>query len=98
VGYKVNSGALTNMSKTRVYLSYIAANVRKHRHKQRLTQERLAIDAHIDLTYLQRIERGVVNLSVDVLVRLAEVLDLTPNDLLRKSLPVERKSGRPKDS
>jgi transcriptional regulator with XRE-family HTH domain len=45
-----------------------------------LTQEKLALDAAIDLTYLGGIERGRRNPSVAVLGRLAAVLGAHPRD------------------
>lgn len=56
----------------------VAANVRKLRVERKLTQEQLAHDAEIDLTYLGGIERGRRNPSVDVLGRLAKALGRHP--------------------
>jgi len=56
----------------------VGANVRRLRKESGLTQERLAIDASIDLTYLGGIERGRRNPSVAVLGRLAEVMAVHP--------------------
>lgn len=60
----------------------VGANVRRLRVEQKLTQEQLAHDAEIDLTYLGGIERGRRNPSVDVLGRIAEALRCHPNRLL----------------
>ena len=59
----------------------VAANVRKLRLERGLTQEQLAHDAGIALTYLGGIERGRRNPSVDVLGRLASALRCYPRDL-----------------
>ena len=40
-----------------------------------LSQEKLAVDADIDRTYVSRLERGLENPTVLVLERLAEALD-----------------------
>jgi transcriptional regulator with XRE-family HTH domain len=53
----------------------VGLNVRRLRKDRSLTQEKLALDAAIDLTYLGGIERGRRNPSVVVLGRLAEVLE-----------------------
>jgi transcriptional regulator with XRE-family HTH domain len=48
------------------------------RKERGLTQEKLALDAAVDLTYLGGIERGRWNPSVNVLGRLADVLGVHP--------------------
>jgi transcriptional regulator with XRE-family HTH domain len=60
----------------------VGENVRRLRRDRGLTQEKLALDAGIDLTYLGGIERGRRNPSVLVLGRLAAVLGIHPRDLL----------------
>lgn len=63
--------------------SVVAANVRRLRVERGLTQEQLAHDAEIDLTYLGGIERGRRNPSVIVLGRIADSLGVHPTELLR---------------
>jgi len=65
----------------------VGANVRRLRRDRGLTQEQLALDAAIDLTYLGGIERGRRNPSVKVLGRLADVLRVHPRDLLDERQP-----------
>jgi transcriptional regulator with XRE-family HTH domain len=62
----------------------VGTNVRRLRVERKLTQEQLAHDAGIDLTYLGGIERGRRNPSVDVLGRLAASLGAHPADLFRQ--------------
>jgi transcriptional regulator with XRE-family HTH domain len=62
----------------------MAANVRRLRKARGLTQEQLAHDADIDLTYLGGIERGRRNPSLAVLVRIAAALGAEPADLLAR--------------
>ena len=76
-------------------IGYIAANLRRIRLKEGLTQERLAELAGVDLTYVQRVERGSQNLTVRTMVRLAQALDVQPSRLLRECKPAERQTGRP---
>lgn len=76
-------------------LGYVAANVRRLREKAELTQEQLAELAAIDLTYLQRIERGTANPSVRVLAGVAVALEVMPGRLFRKARAVPRTLGRP---
>ena len=49
-------------------------NVRKYRQQRKLTQEQLAFEAEIDLTYVGGIERGKRNPSLLVMARIADAL------------------------
>lgn len=51
---------------------------------QGLTQEKLAVDAEIDLTYAGGIERGRRNPSLEVLGRIAAALDADITELFRR--------------
>jgi transcriptional regulator with XRE-family HTH domain len=62
----------------------VGTNVRRARHKSGLTQEQLALEAKIDLTYVGGIERGRRNPSVIVLARIAEALRVEPGELLKR--------------
>jgi len=61
----------------------LAANLRRHRKKQGLSQEELAHRAAIDRTYISSIERGLYGVTIDVLDRLARALDLDAWELLK---------------
>lgn len=65
----------------------LAWNVRAIRVEKGLSQERLAADAGIDRAYLGGIERQVENPTIDLLDRLADVLEVAIGDLVR--LPPE---------
>ena len=62
----------------------VAVNVRRLRIERKLTQEQLAHDVGIDLTYLGGIERARRNPSVAVVGRLADVLAVHPGTLFDK--------------
>ena len=62
----------------------LALNLRKARQAKRLSQEELAHRADIDRTYISALERSVYAAGIDVVDRLARVLDLEAADLLRK--------------
>lgn len=62
----------------------LGQNVRRLRQARGLTQERLAFDSEIDLTYLGGIERGRRNPSLLVMVRIAAALGVEPAVLLAK--------------
>ena len=61
----------------------VGANVRRLRVERKLTQEQLAHEADIDLTYLGGIERGRRNPSVEVLGRISHALQCHPADLFK---------------
>lgn len=60
----------------------VGENVRRLRLERGLTQEQLAFEAQIDLTYLGGIERCRRNPSLMVLARIAQSLDVRPADLV----------------
>jgi transcriptional regulator with XRE-family HTH domain len=62
----------------------VGVNVRRFRQRARLTQEQLAFEAKIDLTYVGGIERGKRNPSVMVLARAANALGVDPAELLSR--------------
>ncbi len=57
-------------------------NVRKLRQQKKLTQEKLAFEAEIDLTYVGGIERGKRNPSLLVMARIADSLGTSLQKLL----------------
>lgn len=61
----------------------VGGNVRRLRQHKGLTQEQLAHDAQLDLTYVGGIERGRRNPSLLVIVRLSAALGVEPAELLR---------------
>ena len=60
----------------------VGRNIRRLRQARGLTQEELAFEAEIDLTYLGGIERGRRNPSLLVMVRIASALSARPAELL----------------
>lgn len=56
--------------------------LRKKRAEKKITQEALALQCGIDRSYLGRIERGEVNISVLKLYELASVLQIDAKELL----------------
>ena len=60
----------------------LGSNVRRLRLEKGLSQEKLAFDSKIDLTYLGGIERGRRNPSLMVMVRVASALEADVRDLL----------------
>lgn len=60
----------------------VGRNVRRLRESRGMTQEQLAFEAQIDLTYVGGIERGRRNPSLMVMARLAEALGAELKELL----------------
>ena len=65
-------------------MDYIALGrrIRHYRKHRGLTQERLAELAEISPSFMGHIERGSRKASLETIVRLCHVLQVTPNDLL----------------
>lgn len=57
-------------------------NVRRVRKQRQLTQEQLAFESEIDLTYMGGIERGQRNPSLVVMGRIADALSIPLPKLL----------------
>ena len=62
----------------------VGDNVRRLRVARGLTQEQLAFESQIDLTYLGGIERGRRNPSLLVMSRVAKALAVEPAILLER--------------
>ena len=56
--------------------------IRHYRQRKGVTQERLAELAGVSVSFMGHIERGSRIASLDTLMRLCAVLEVTPNDLL----------------
>lgn len=62
--------------------SKIGNIIRKKRVEKDITQEMLALQCNIDRSYMGRIERGEVNLTVEKLHMIAKVLEVDVKQLL----------------
>lgn len=60
----------------------LGANIRDKRKEQGIPQERLALECGVDRSYMGRIERGKVNITVDKLYQIAAKLNCEPASLL----------------
>jgi transcriptional regulator with XRE-family HTH domain len=63
-------------------LKACGANVRRCREEAGLQQKELAERAELSPTYLSRVERGEINISVVNLAKLARALEVEPASLL----------------
>ena len=59
----------------------LGLNVVYYRKRKRLTQLQLAELVDIDRSHISAIELGNVGVSLDVIFRLCEVLEITPKEL-----------------
>ena len=60
----------------------IGLNVKKYRRAARLTQEKLAEQLEISTVHMSHIECGYVSMSLEILIKLCEILQVTPNHIL----------------
>ncbi|AWO87815.1 MULTISPECIES: helix-turn-helix domain-containing protein [Bradyrhizobium] len=72
-----------------------ATNLRRIRHDRKLSQERLANDAGVDRAYLSRVERAVTYVGLEIVEKLAKILEVDPVEFFRKPTRVgaRRKVG-----
>lgn len=70
-----------------------AINIRRMRHERKLSQEDLAHDAGVNRVYLSRVERAVTYVGLEIVEKLAIVLDVDPAEFFKpvpKKKPVRR--------
>lgn len=60
----------------------LAAAISSRRKAMNISQEKLALDADIDRTYVSQLEREIANPSLLILSRIAEILECDIKDLL----------------
>jgi transcriptional regulator with XRE-family HTH domain len=61
-----------------------ATNLRRLRHQRNLSQEQLAHDAGIDRAYMSRVERAVTYVGLEIIGKLASILEVDPAEFFRK--------------
>lgn len=62
----------------------LAWNLRRLRGERGISQERLAADAGVDRAYVSEIERELGNATLDMLDKLASLLDVPISELFRQ--------------
>jgi len=60
----------------------LGKTIKRIREQRRLTQEELAAKAHIDVSYLAKIENGYVNTTIRYLIKISRGLQVKARDLL----------------
>lgn len=73
------------------YRQIFATNLRRARHARGLSQEALAADADVNRRYLSDIEQGRTSVGLDIMVRLAAILEIEPHQLLVPPPPGQKK-------
>ncbi len=60
----------------------IASNIRQYRAKKKISQEKLSELTGISQQHISNIENEQVNPSIELLLKIADALDVTLNDLV----------------
>jgi transcriptional regulator with XRE-family HTH domain len=67
-----------------------AANLRRLRHAKGISQEDLAHEAGVNRSYMSKLEKGVSYPGLEIIAKLATVLEVEPAELLK--VPASRPS------
>jgi transcriptional regulator with XRE-family HTH domain len=62
----------------------VAANLLRIRRERGFSQESLAYEAEVNRTYISKLEKGATWVGLEVLVKLAAVLQAEPADFLQR--------------
>lgn len=84
------------LARTAQVQRFVAANIRRLRARQGLTQEELAEKASLGAVHVRSIERGVENVTLATLVAIADALGVPPGLLLRRAILPPLRPGRPR--
>lgn len=60
----------------------LSDNIKRIRKEQGISQEKLALKADVDRSYMSELERCLANPSIDSLVRISNALNVSPSELL----------------
>ena len=70
-----------------------AYNLRRLRHEKGLSQEGLAYEAGVNRSYVSRLERGASYVGLEIIGKLAEVLEVEAAEFLRLPPKKGRRKG-----
>lgn len=68
-------------------LARIGARVKAYRTKQNMTQQELAVRADLSLPHISKIESGKAAMQIPTVLRIAEALQVSLDELLRPNIP-----------
>jgi transcriptional regulator with XRE-family HTH domain len=74
------------------YRHVFATNLRRLRTEKGYSQEALAHEAGVNRTYMSKLEKGGSFVGLELMVKLAKVLEVEPADFLKAP---QRKARRP---
>lgn len=60
----------------------LSTNIKRIRKEKGISQEKLALKADVDRSYMSEVERNLANPSIEALVKIGNALDATPSELL----------------
>lgn len=60
----------------------LSANIKRIRLEHGISQEKLALKANIDRSYMSELERCLANPSIEALLKIANALEVSPCDLV----------------
>lgn len=72
----------TNPKKSNLNSISIGARISARRYTAAMTQEKLANELDVSVQYISRLERGMVGMSMDTLVRLCDTLKVSTDYIL----------------
>lgn len=78
---------MPNLSQQRQHPALVALGeaIRHVRKKQGVSQERLALMAEIDRSYVGRVERGDNNVAILTLLKVSQALDISLAELMKEA-------------
>ena len=66
-----------------LFMTKFGERVRALRKANKMSQEKLALECGFELSQIYRIEHGIVNTSISHAAKIAEVLEISPEELFR---------------
>jgi transcriptional regulator with XRE-family HTH domain len=61
----------------------LSTNIKRLRKEQGISQEKLALKADIDRSYMSEVERQLANPSIEALLKISNALEVAPSELLK---------------
>lgn len=61
----------------------LSINIKRIRMDQGMSQEKLALKADVDRSYMSEVERCLANPSIEALLKIGNALDVSPSELLK---------------
>ena len=83
----LNDGRVPNLSQHRQApaLAALGGTIRRLRKSRGISQEKLALMADVDTSYVGRVERGDNNVAILTLIKIAEALEITLSELMTEA-------------